>query len=104
MTEKAPAAGSMDIRAMLDWGISQSPVGVALVDREMRQLRLNPAMCRIFGLDSEATGLGLRLTDLIDTPGTEAVLEQARAVVRTGEPAVCRVIRSSVPGTSRSPR
>jgi PAS domain S-box-containing protein len=88
MTEKAPAGESMDIRAMLDWGISQSPVGVALVDREMRQLRLNPAMCRIFGLDAETTGLGLRLTDLIDTPGTEAVLEQARQVVRTGEPAV----------------
>ena len=73
---------------MLDWAVTQSPVGVALVDGQMRQLRFNPAMCRIFGLESEAAGLGLRLTDLISTPGTEGVLARAREVARTGEPAV----------------
>jgi PAS domain S-box-containing protein len=102
MTDQAPAAGpgeSMDIRAMLDWGVNQTPVGVALVDREMRQLRLNRAMCRIFGLESEAAGLGLRLTDLISTPGTEAILEQARRVVRTGEPAVWKSV-GHMPGES----
>jgi PAS domain S-box-containing protein len=82
------APGSGDIQVMLDWAVTQSPVGVALVDTEMRQLRLNAAMCRIFGLETAAAGLGKRLTDLISTPGTEAVVARARQVARTGEPAV----------------
>jgi PAS domain S-box-containing protein len=95
---------------MLDWAVTQSPVGVALVDTEMRQLRLNAAMCRIFGLETAAAGLGKRLTDLISTPGTEAVVAQARQVARTGEPTVWkgsgtgRVSRSGGPGTLPSPR
>ncbi len=87
MADEAPAT---DVQAMLDWAITQCPVGVALVDDQMRQLHLNLAMCRIFGLESEAAGLGRQLTDLISTPGTEAVLARAREVVRTGEPAVWR--------------
>jgi serine phosphatase RsbU (regulator of sigma subunit) len=77
-----------DVREMLDWAVTQSPVNVALLDLQMRQVRLNTAMCGVLGLDNEAAGLGLRLTDLVSTPEAEAVVAAAREVARTGEPAV----------------
>jgi serine phosphatase RsbU (regulator of sigma subunit)/anti-sigma regulatory factor (Ser/Thr protein kinase) len=58
----------------------------------MRHLRLNSANCRIFGLRSEAEGLGLRLTDLMATPAAEACVACARQVARTGKPDVWRGI------------
>jgi PAS domain S-box-containing protein len=75
---------------MLDWAVAWCPLGVALLDSQLRQLRLNPLMCRILGLRAEADGLGLRLTDLISTPETESLLAMAQQVVRTGKPAVWR--------------
>jgi PAS domain-containing protein len=56
------ANGDRDLREMLDWAITQAPVSIALIDTQMRQLRLNTSMCRILGLDDEAAGLGLRLS------------------------------------------
>jgi len=55
---------------MLDWAIGWCPLAVALLDTQLRQVRLNPLMCRVLGLRTEADGLGLRLTDLISTPET----------------------------------
>ncbi len=74
-------------RAMVDWAFGQSEVAVALLDNQMRQLRLNGAMCRTLGLETEDAGLGLRLTDLISNPETESCVAVARLVARTGEPA-----------------
>lgn len=90
-----------DLREMLDWAITQTPVNIALLDTEMRQLRLNTSMCRTMGLDCEAAGLGLRLTDLLSTRTTEEMVTAARTVARTGKPAAWRGI-NRLPGESRT--
>ncbi len=89
-----------DLREMLDWAITQTPVNIALLDTEMRQLRLNTSMCRTMGLDCEAAGLGLRLTDLLSTRTTEEMVTAARTVARTGKPAAWRGV-NRLPGESR---
>lgn len=61
-----------NLREILDWAVTQSPVHVALLDTDLRQIRLNDAMCRELGLPDEAAGLGLRLTDLEPGAGSEA--------------------------------
>jgi PAS domain S-box-containing protein len=85
---------------MLDWAITQSPVNIALLDPQLRQLRLNKSICRTLGLSSEAAGLGLRLTDLVSSPQAESITTAARQVARTGEPAVWRGV-NQLPGQSR---
>jgi PAS domain-containing protein len=79
---------SRDLREMLDWAIGQAPLNIALLDTQMRQVRLNASMCRMLGLETEAAGLGLRLTDMISNPDTESCVACARQVARTGEPAL----------------
>jgi PAS domain S-box-containing protein len=86
---------------MLDWAVAGSPLAVALVDSQLRQLRLNPLMCRVLGLRTEAEGLGLRLTDLISTPETESLQAMAQQVVRSGKPAVWRGGFYQLPGQKR---
>jgi PAS domain S-box-containing protein len=87
---------------MLDWAIAWCPLAVAVLDPQLRQVRLNPLMCRVLGLRSEADGLGLRLTDLISTPETESLMAVAQQVVRTGKPAVWRGGFYRLPGRRRS--
>jgi PAS domain-containing protein len=67
-----------DLREMLDRAVNQSPVSIALLDTQLRQLRLNASMCRVLGLADEAAGLGLRLTDLLSNEATRSCLEAAR--------------------------
>jgi PAS domain S-box-containing protein len=94
------ACGDRDLREMLDWGIAQASVNVALLDMEMRQLQLNASICRVLGLDEEAAGLGLRPTDLISNPSAESCLEAAQMVARTGESTIWRGV-NKLPGESR---
>jgi PAS domain S-box-containing protein len=94
------ANGDRDLREMLDWAITQAPVNIALFDVQMRQLRLNTSLCRALGLADEATGLGRRLTDLLDNPATESCLAAARVVARTGRPTVLRDV-NQMPGQAR---
>jgi serine phosphatase RsbU (regulator of sigma subunit)/anti-sigma regulatory factor (Ser/Thr protein kinase) len=94
------ANGDRDLREMLDWAITQAPVDIALLDTQMRQLRLNASLCRALGLDDEAAGLGLRLTDLLSTPATESCLAAARMVARTGQSMVWRGV-NQMPGQPR---
>jgi serine phosphatase RsbU (regulator of sigma subunit)/anti-sigma regulatory factor (Ser/Thr protein kinase) len=91
------ANGDRDLREMLDWAISQAPVNIALLDPQMRQLRLNASMCRDLGLADEAAGLGRRVTDLLSTPATESCLAAARMVARTGRATVWRGV-NHMPG------
>jgi hypothetical protein len=85
---------------MLDWAITQAPVNIALLDTQMRQLRLNASLCRSLGLDDEAAGLGLRMTDLLSNPATESCVAAAGMVARTGRPAVWRGV-NQMPGQLR---
>jgi PAS domain S-box-containing protein len=95
------ANGDRDLREMLDWAITQAPVNIALLDTQMRQLRLNGSLCRALGLDDEKAGLGLRITDLLSNPATESCLAAARMVARTGRPTVWRGV-NQMPGQARS--
>jgi PAS domain S-box-containing protein len=89
-----------DIQAMLDWAITQSPVFAGFFDTHLRQMRINTAMCQALGLETEAAGLGLRLTDLLSDPGAAAVEACVRQAMRTGEPTVWKGTRTA-PGGSR---
>jgi PAS domain S-box-containing protein len=90
MTGQAAGFRDTNLREMMDQAVAQCPIGVALLDTQMRHLRLNDMMCRILGLRGEAEGLNVRLTDLISTPETEACVACARSVARTGKPDVWR--------------
>ena len=94
------AYGERDLREMLDWAITQTPVNIALLDTQLRQLRLNTSMCRVLGLPDEAAGLGRPLTDLTSSPQTESIMDAARTVARTGKPTVWRGV-NGMPGESR---
>ena len=100
MTGGAADFRDTNLQELVDWAVAHSPVVVALVDRQMRHLRLNAAMCRILGLRTEAEGLGRRLTDLTSTPATESCVACARQVALTGEPDVWRGI-FRLPGQRR---
>jgi PAS domain S-box-containing protein len=80
----APAS----LRELLDWAVDRSSLSVGLVDTQMRQLRINAAMYRMLGLDSEASARGLRLTDLVTTPETKSCVTCAQEVAQTGRPAL----------------
>ena len=90
MTGRAANFQDTNLQELVDWAVAQCPVSVALLDLDMRHLRLNRTTCRIFGLRSEAEGLGMRLTDLMPTPPAEACVACARQVARTGKPDVWR--------------
>ena len=78
------------LQQLMASAVARCPLGVALLDLQMRHLRLNAAMCRIMGLRTEDEGLNLRLTDLVSTPEAESCVACARQVARTGNPDVWR--------------
>jgi PAS domain S-box-containing protein len=100
MTDRRAGFRSTNLQELMDRAVAQCPVGVALLDRQMRHLRLNTAMCRILGLRSEAAGLGLRLTDLTSTAESESCMACAQMVARTGEADVWRGVYR-LPGQRR---
>ena len=73
--------------AVLDSFFTQSPVGMAVYDRELRFVRLNDALARINGLPA-AAHLGRRVDEVL--PGARGAEIQARLrrVLETGEPVV----------------
>lgn len=87
---------------MLDWAVTQTPVHMALLDTDLRQVLLNEAMCRELGLPDQAAGLGLRLTDLEPGPGAEAMLSCGRQVIETGQPDICGGFRTRGTGRVRA--
>jgi serine phosphatase RsbU (regulator of sigma subunit)/PAS domain-containing protein len=80
--------GQEDLRAMLDWALTQSPLNIGLYDSQVRLLRINETMCHAIGLETEAAGLGLRLTELLPELGFATFEATARRVMLAGEPAV----------------
>lgn len=82
------SGGERVMRAMLDWAFTQSSVIIGLYDTDVRLLRINGAMCQALGLDAEADGVGLRITELFPGLGFTTFEATARQVMKTGEPAV----------------
>lgn len=92
--------GDRNLQEMLDWAITQTPINIALLDTQMRQLRLNASMCRTLGLRDEACGLGVTLLDMLSNEATRSMVTVARTVARTGKPTVWKGV-NQMPGERR---
>jgi PAS domain S-box-containing protein len=66
------------------WTLAQLPVAVAVYDRDVRLTGANAAMNRLVGMPLEES-LGLRLVEIVPTPGFEEFDRLQEQVVRTGE-------------------
>ncbi|MEV8086676.1 SpoIIE family protein phosphatase [Streptomyces nigra] len=72
--------------------IAQAPVGLAVLDTELRYVSVNPALAELNGLPAEAH-LGHMPHELMpDTEAARTVEAALRAVLRTGEPIINRRI------------
>ncbi|GAB2922184.1 SpoIIE family protein phosphatase [Streptomyces heilongjiangensis] len=65
--------------------VSQSPVGIAVFDTELRWLRVNPSLERLNGVPEEAV-LGRRVGEVLPALDVHAIESRMRHVLRTGEP------------------
>src|SRR5262249_61372264 len=75
-----------NLQEMLDWAVTQTPINVALLDTQMRQLRLNASMCRTLGLRDEAGGLGGTPLDPLANDAPRAMGAGGPTVARTWKP------------------
>jgi serine phosphatase RsbU (regulator of sigma subunit)/anti-sigma regulatory factor (Ser/Thr protein kinase) len=92
--------GGADPGAMLDWAVNQASLNIALYDADLRHIRINAAMCRSMGLESEGAGRGLRPTELFPGLGFHTFEATARQVIATGQPAVWKGF-GTAPGEDR---
>ncbi|MGW1392624.1 SpoIIE family protein phosphatase [Streptomyces nigra] len=75
--------------------IAQAPVGLAVLDTELRYVSVNPALAELNGLPAEAH-LGHMPHELMQDAEAARTVEAAlRAVLRTGEPVINRRIVGS---------
>jgi anti-sigma regulatory factor (Ser/Thr protein kinase) len=99
-TDPASEFRDTNLGELMNWAVARCALGVALLDLQMRHLRLNAAMCRILGLNTEDEGLNLRLTDLVSTPEAGSCVACAQRVAESGKPDVWRGLLR-LPGQSR---
>ncbi|MFJ6074487.1 SpoIIE family protein phosphatase [Streptomyces sp. NPDC093065] len=76
--------------------IMQSPIGLAVLDTELRYVSVNPALEQLNGIPAEEH-LGRRIRELLPLVDTGPLEEAAREVLETGRPVVDR------PATGRTP-
>ncbi|MFI1704917.1 SpoIIE family protein phosphatase [Streptomyces griseoruber] len=69
--------------------VAQSPIGLAVVDPDLRFVSVNPALARINGLPPEEH-LGRRIREVLPSVDADALETAMREVLRTGEPLVDR--------------
>ncbi|MFJ4616655.1 SpoIIE family protein phosphatase [Streptomyces sp. NPDC088812] len=72
-------------RSVLDGFLTRSPVGMAVMDRDLRFVWVNDTLERIGGVPREQR-LGRRLSDLLPGLRTDALEELMRTVLRTKAP------------------
>ncbi|WP_409473683.1 SpoIIE family protein phosphatase [Streptomyces sp. HC307] len=87
MSELADAPGWDMSRTMLEQIVERSPVGIAIVDTDLRYVWSNAALAQ-FGGGPPHRRLGLRLADIQPGLDTEAIEAQMRHVLVTGESVV----------------
>ncbi|MBQ1001457.1 SpoIIE family protein phosphatase [Streptomyces sp. RK62] len=87
LSELAEAPGWDMSRQVLEQMVTRSPVGVAVVDTDLRFVWSNPALTQ-FGGGPPSTRLGLRLGDIQPGLDAENIETQIRRVLLTGEPVV----------------
>ncbi|POX44732.1 protein phosphatase, partial [Streptomyces sp. Ru71] len=74
-------------RTVLEQMVADSPIGIAIVDTDLRFVWSNEALARYGGAPAEQR-LGLRLADVQPGLDSAAIEEQMRRVLATGEPVV----------------
>ncbi|MET8166196.1 SpoIIE family protein phosphatase [Streptomyces sp. NPDC005329] len=87
LNEMADAPGWDMSRAVLERMIGGSPIGIAMVDTDLRFVWSNEALTR-FGGGPPPSRLGLRLAEVQPGLDSEAIETQMRRVLATGEPVV----------------
>ncbi|MDG9715667.1 SpoIIE family protein phosphatase [Streptomyces sp. DH24] len=87
MSELADAPGWDMSRTMLEQMVTGSPVGIAIVDTDLRFVWSNAALEQ-FGGGPANSRLGLRLADIQPGLDSESIEAQMRRVLTTGEPLV----------------
>ncbi|MEU1007587.1 SpoIIE family protein phosphatase [Streptomyces sp. NPDC005890] len=65
--------------------VTQSPIGLAILDTDLRYLNVNPALERIHGM-SAADHRGRRVREVLTFLDGEAIENRLRRVLETGEP------------------
>ncbi|GAA4890408.1 SpoIIE family protein phosphatase [Streptomyces coeruleoprunus] len=75
--------------AVWDGLFARSPVGIGVLDTQLRFLRVNPALEQMNGL-SESTHIGRRLSQLLPEVNAEEMEEAMRQVLDRGEPVLDR--------------
>ncbi|MFI8093237.1 SpoIIE family protein phosphatase [Streptomyces sp. NPDC086080] len=76
--------------------VAQSPIGLAVLDVDLRYVSVNPALEQINGIPAEQH-LGRTMRDVLPLVGVDTVEDAAREVLDTGRPVVAR------PTTGRTP-
>jgi PAS domain S-box-containing protein len=71
--------------------VSQSPIGLAVLDPDLRFVTVNPALERIHGR-TVAEHVGRRVRDVLTHMDGEAIESRMRRVLETGEPVVDRYV------------
>ncbi|MCF1596546.1 SpoIIE family protein phosphatase [Streptomyces muensis] len=87
LSELADAPGWDMSRATLEQMVARSPVGIAIVDTDLRYVWSNAALAQ-YGGGPPTNRLGLRLADIQPGLDAESIEAQMRQVLATGEPIV----------------
>ncbi|MFH8448125.1 SpoIIE family protein phosphatase [Streptomyces fungicidicus] len=76
--------------------VAQSPIGLAVLDTDLRYVSVNPALERINGLPA-GEHLGRTMPEVLPRVDAEGVEDSARRVLETGRPAVDRSMTGRTP-------
>ncbi len=82
--------------AVLDALFANAPVGLAVLDRELRFVRINLALAEINGLPTEQH-LGRALWEVVPGVASERLVRQLEAVMDTGEPLLDQAVEGETP-------
>ncbi|WP_242346362.1 PAS domain-containing protein [Anaeromyxobacter terrae] len=83
--ERKARAGEERVRAVLDAIFDNAPLGIGLIDRELRFVRVNPTLAEINGVTAEAH-VGKTPRELLPDMPHDEVEAAFREVLSTGQP------------------
>ena len=103
VAERTRLLGELEAeRALLNTLLDNAPVGFGFFDRDLRYVRLNPALAEFDGLPVEAH-LGRAIRDVLPRMSPE-VFDALRHVLDTGASIVNKEFRGETPRTPGQPR
>jgi PAS domain S-box-containing protein len=103
VAERVRLLGELEAeRALLNTLLDNAPVGFGFFDRELRYVRLNPALAELNGLPVDAH-LGRPLPEVLPRMSPD-VFDAFRRVLRTGTSIVNKEFRGETPRTPGRPR